>query len=479
MSQIGRILMILIAVNLLISFASANDSPYASISREGSSKIIDSVVVSVCEELILSGHNSKDYDGSIEYYHWYDGEKLLSQESTVSLTIKDTSTKEIKLVATDNGEKTDEAKILVYSHPTQDPTIGSISGPGDSDLYQTDSFSVAVKVPKNGDEFQKLEIAWDYDEEIIEKTKEDKRSRRAGEEYMVTFQGLKPGRTKIIFSATNLCGKIESEEVEIRISSSQSPKIRAMNIPLGVQEGKRFEISADVSNCEEGCSYRYEIVNLGYFDRPVVASSGNQVIRTKLHEEGSYGVNLTVTNKAGVSTKFYESFEVENTENDPPIADASATAKYAVIDEAIQLNGTKSHDDGKYLIFRWLLKDRKTGEYNEIFPNQQKNSVRNFNFTRTGRHEIRLIVEDDAFPSLKSKAYDFSIDVIASQEELEASSIVVKKTENIPQSYRPSRAPTRADNEIPIAEILAIPGFELLAAILALLLVARTSRRDL
>lgn len=475
-----RLIMLLFAVSMLIPFASANDSPYANINKQGSAEIIDSVVTNVCEELVLSGRRSSDPDGNVAEYCWYDGDKLLSDEVTLVLKITDTSTKSIKLVVTDNEGKTDSTIIRVYSHTTPDPRI-SLSNPNGV-LYQTDEFMVTAIVPKIGNEFQELDLKWDYDEEIIKKVKENKKVHKdIGEEYQTIYKALKTGNTKISFSGTNLCGETAKEEVNVKISSSKSPKIEKIIIPETlIREEERFEISAEVSNCD-GCEFFFEIFNSEYPNSEAIFTSKTEKIYLTL-DQGLYQVNLTIRNKAGDSVLEWDIFEVPNTKNDMPIADASATEKYAVIDSDFTLDASKSYDDGEISHVQFFLLNVNTNKYELI---RESNSLFcNYTFTRSGIKKLFLLVRDDNFPSLKSKPYAFQVVVVNSEEQKEKvirTGEIKKKTtqQSKAVSYQlPSKEELRDRKNKELPRIY-LPGFEFPLTFLVIIIIARKSRKGL
>ena len=470
-----KLMMLLFAISMLIPFASANDSPYANINKVGSAEIIDSVVINVCEELVLSGRRSSDPDGSVEEYHWYDGDKLLSEEVTLILEITDTSTKSIKLVVTDNKGKTDETIVKVYSHLTPDPKI-SLSNPNGV-LYQTDEFMVIAIVPKNGNEFQKLDLKWDYDEEIVKKVKENKRIRKDGEEYQLTFKALKPGNTKISFSGTNLCGETAEEEVNVKISSSKSPKIEEIIIPEGIREEERFEISAEVSDCN-GCQYLFEVFNSEYPGSEAISTSETEKICLTL-DYGLYHVNLTVKNKEGISAFKWDIFEVPNTKNDKPVADASKTAKYAVIDTAFTLDASKSRDDGKISYCQFFLLNTNRNKYEQIY--EGNSLICEYSFTRSGLQKLFVLVRDDAFPSLESKPYPFQVIVVDSEKQKKkvVKTEEVKKQPKVVIPYQPPSEEELKDRRNKELARIYLPGFEFPLTFLVIIIIARKSRRDL
>ncbi|MCK5085443.1 hypothetical protein KAK05_01900 [Candidatus Parcubacteria bacterium] len=475
-----RLIMLLIAVNMLVSFASANDSPYASINRMGSPEIIDSVVVNVCENLILSGERSYDPDGNVANHSWYDGDKLLSEKSILILRITDTATKNIKLVVTDNEGKTDSTTIVVYSHSTPDPKIRIMSSK--DTLYQTDEFMVTFVVPKINDELQRLVLRWDYDIEVIQKIKKYRRVRKDTEEYQMTFKALKPGNTKISFSATNLCGKTIEKEIDVKILSSKAPKIEEIIIPDGIREEERFEISAEVSNCENGCEFFFKIFNLEYPDSKAISAFETEKIHLNL-DQGLYQVNLIVRNKAGVSVFKSDSFEVPNTKNDLPIADASKTEKYAVIDTAFRLDGSASYDDGEISHVWFFLLNTKTDKYEPICDSNRK--FCSYNFTRSGPQKLFLLVNDDTFPSLESKPYAFQVVVVASEERKEEiiKTGEIKKKKNTqqpkPVSHQPPSEEELKDRRNKELIRIYLPGFEFPIAFLVIIIMARKSRKGL
>lgn len=483
MVEVSRVFIALFVISLYISSASANDSPYSLINREGSSEIIDSVTVNICEELVLSGQYSYDLDGKVEVFAWFDGDKLLSEEVFLVMRITDTTTKNIRLEVTDNEGKTDESTVLVYSHSTPEPRIDSmINSMADDDIYQTDEFEIVVTV--YGDKSQKLDFIWNYDEKIVEKIKESERIRGDNTEYRAIFVARTSGNSKISFSVTNLCGKTAVKGVDVSILSSQTPKIREIIIMEGdIREDEWFEISAEVSNCEGGCEYYWEIFNIGYLKELTVDSSNRETIAPRLKDEGLYEVNLTVTNKAGISVYKTDTFEVPNTKNDPPIADASATGKVAILDEVFQLNGSKSYDDGEDLTHHWFLKNGATNKYEEICLESIKKSVCYVNFSRTRKMDLRYVVGDSASPSLKSEPTYFSVEVVASKEDaMNEEETITGGTEGTasaqqvyqPLSYRNSQIINEEELERTINEM---PGFEFLVTFLAIIIMARTSGR--
>ena len=107
-----------------------------------------------------------------------------------------------------------------------------------------------------------------------------------------------------------------------------------------------------------------------------------------------------------------------------------------------------------------------------------------YNFTRSGVKKLFLLVRDDIFPSLESEPYAFQVVVVDSEEQKEKVIIVEIKKKNVQQprvvaSFQPPSEEELKDRRNKELARIYLPGFEFSLTFLAIIIMARKSRKGL
>lgn len=409
-----KLLILTVAVALMfvsqISLATANSYPYSVITVGNSVKSVDSTSAIVCEYVVLSGRYSNDIDGAIESCRWIENEETIGNKSgEITLYIKDTTTRIITFEVTDNEGGTGKSEIIIYANSNTEPKIKDIDTNINNDdlrIYPCQQFEVSAYI----DTDDEIDVVWDYDERIFQQIG---RSRVYRSEYSAEFAVLKnavSGNSKIKISAVDICGQKDEKEISIKISSSQKLEIEKINVPY-IEEGDRFSVSANVDTKEE-LKFFWTLTDLSRNDS-VVDTSNREVPRFRLSDEGFYKIKLTITNARGDSFSDFETFEIKNTQDDLPIADASLMLQSAVLHESIKFDGSESYDDSNISYYYWFWYNKAKGGYEEIYSG--RNPVFYHTINQAEEHKFYLVVSDDKepMPHQKSEPYYFKIYVRA------------------------------------------------------------------
>lgn len=460
--KMKKVIVLVIVVLLIfvsqISLASANSYPYSVITVGNSVKSVDSTRVIVCEYVALSGKYSADIDGTIKSYRWMENGKTIDESVEIILCIKDATTRIITLEVTDNEGGIGRSEIILYANSNTEPKIEDIDTDIDNDdlrVYPCQQFEVSARI----DTDDKIDVVWDYDERTFQQIGGSKVYR---DKYLAEFMVLRNAvgsNSKIKISAIDTCGQEDEKEISIKVSLSKKLEIEKINVPY-IEEGKRFSVSADIDT-EEELKFFWTLTDLSR--SRIVDTSDREISRFRLSDEGFYKMELTITNACGDSFSDFETFEIRNTQDDLPIADASLTPRSVMLHESVKFDGSKSYDDSNISYYYWFWYNKARNKYEEIYSG--RSSIFYYTINQTEEHEFYLIVSDDKepMPHQKSKPYYFKI--------------YVRATISPPVTPAPTQMPTRCfpqNQHTPTPEIPGI-GF---GSVIVILIIAVTTRKN-
>lgn len=378
----------------------------------------------------LDGSKSYDLDGSIARYDWYLGKDLYAQGRSAKVgsdIANHAGSYTFTLKVTDNGGASDsaDATFVVLDNPM--PHIDGLEYTAMSgNEIKNRNFLIA------GDVFQLEAVrgkfnhgetyVWKYDQGIFQKIANGNK---------VSFRVISDSiqsNPKIEVSAFNACG-IESNNVEIEIamrsSNQNSPPTPSIELPPEIYEGKTFSASSSGSQSGQGhndegdsiVDWRWEIKT---WDGKVILRSTAQNPLFTIENSGIFVAHLWETDSFGAIGYTNLSFSVMEAENDPSVADASATSKTAIFGQNFTLNASKSRDpDGRPedSISRYEWYDMTYDPVNGKKLCGSSRPVCIAVFNRTGIHNIRLKVFDAGALGTEVIA-DIKINVISSPQVL-------------------------------------------------------------
>jgi len=375
-----------------------------------------------CESVELDGSGSRDLDGWITEYKWtcnsqvFIGKKvILGKEFT-----QNPGTYRFTLKVTDNGGISHETETVFRVWNNPHPYIKEIrcryKTEDESNDFLVSGDKISIEVILSDKECGRITYDWDYDSRIFRKT---------GGGSKVTFEVI-PGEAewktyKIGVTVLNACGdESNRKEVEVEIKplqSNQPPKVKIV-LPANVLEGKRFQVSSFGSTTgnknEEGdkiIGWNWKITDEGKIE---VKASPRENPRFTLEDSGIFNISLEITDRFGATGSDFTYFRVNETENDPPVADASLTQRTVFHGEEFTLDGSRSRDpDGKRgKAISWYVWTDTTYNNEEICRSRKPTCTAVLN--RTGPHRIKLTVIDTGFPEPSEDDDIVEINVIES-----------------------------------------------------------------
>jgi len=467
-------------------------------SQPVSKPVVDPNKIFECEgPPTLDGSASYDIDGSIASFDWYLGKILYASGKNVKVTsdiANHAGSYVFTLKVTDNGQASDSRDVIFTVMGNPMPHIDNLKYAAISGseikkrnfLMAGDVFQLeAVRGASNHGET----YVWKYDQGIFQRISDGNRV-----SFKVISDSIQSS-PKIGVSAFNACS-IESNRMEIEIpirslGQNSLPK-SSIELPPEVYEGKRFTASSTGST--SGQDYDEEGDSIVNWRWEITAYEGNVILRSTaknpqftIGNSGVFTAHLWVTDSFGKVGYGNLSFPVIEAQNDPSVADATATAKTAILGQNVTLNATRSRDpDGRArdAIKRYEWFDLT---YDEKLCSSEKPTCIVV-FTRPGAHKIRLKVFDAGILG-EGIISDIIINVVSSLPQ--APSQPVAQVNNAPNKISAGTLPTSGVKETPIdpQEVLRrskakqteefptgakpAPGMEAIAAIVTIMAIAR------
>ncbi len=394
--------------------AAVNNQPVAKM------KIMPNGIYACEGTITLDGSESSDSEGAIVKYGWEINGKFVGESKIIMIGDEyknNSGTYSVKLTVTDNGGLTDETEgsFVVKDNPA--PSITELR-------YKKLSDSSKEKKLVFGDKFQ-LEARkgksnhgeiyeWIYDEKVF------KKNRDGAEVPFEVISNEASGNYEIAAFAVNACGKKSNQqsiEVEVDSGVSNTAPTPEIVIPETILEGKSFQVSSAGSKTGQGYNESGDSIEkwswkISDFKNKEIKTSSRENPRFTIEDSGVFTANLCLTDKFGKIGCANETFIVNEAENDPPVANASATEKNADYGKNFTLNATWSYDpDGRsedaIKRYKWFDKT-----YNEELCSSSR-PICSVKFFRTGDHRILLTVSDNSFPTVE-RSIEISVKVVES-----------------------------------------------------------------
>ncbi len=487
MKNLYKIATVLFAVYLLSGSAGAvaNDKPVAAIES-------DSPWVYACENFNLKS-KSIDKDGFITRQEWtldQNGKGVfLGSQPEIILGLPYTKVVgdlDVSLEVTDNSNdpatSKDTETIRLYTKPNPAPRIDRIDKSGfpnnRGSFYPGEKFSLnAVMYPDAI--MRSAQVKWNYDKSIFRFSSDTV----ANPEVTVV---LAPDSYEffslISVEVTNACGEKGSQEIRIpvrKIPVNSPPKIKLI-VPGSANENTEFWISSAGSTTGNGynepedlLSYSWSCNRQGVKEN--LCASGDNAILVRFPDGGILiEVSLKVCDEFGACDSAKSNVFIEETEDDAPIADASATARTAYSGEDVVLDCSRSSDDRTNMdqgvqTCLWTL---TTVVKNTVITEQvfSKNKTQKHKFNISGIWNVQLQVRDGAMQLSAPNAMQINIlkrtaplaaivgaTPVAPQVEYAASTPVSKK--ELPPFVAPQPKAANASSAFLAIAIIVIAHF--------------------
>lgn len=445
------------------------------------------------EQAKLYGVDSHDLDGVIAKYEWYLLKNFYGEGKVVDVRpeiLNNPGTYIFTLNVTDDEGSwaTQNVVLIVTSNPIpyiKELEYRAIGGPEvkernfliKGDIFQLEAI---MESADNGEHY-----LWEYDENVL---------KIIGDGKLVSFEVISDSfqsKQKIEVSAFNTCGKQGNKmkiDLEMGSAGQNSAPESKIELPPKIFEGKSFQLLSSKSTTGQGFSehkdkivkWKWEITTL---NGTVLDRSDTQNPSFQMDNSGNFVAHLLVTDSFGATGDSFEPFEAIEADNDPSVADASATSKTAIQSENFTLNASRSWDpDGTpdKAISRYEWKDMTFKE--EICRSTKPVCVVVFN--RPGVHKIRLTVFDAGVLGEDGIYSDIAINVISPTQDL------TSESNNTSSNGQQKVSPTSRVQEAPIdvkkalektdsgkteefpASTKPAPGMEAIIAIIAIFAMA-------
>ncbi len=412
-----KILSIISLVCWLSIPVSANDNPVAGIEA-------NSPRVYACENFILKS-NSIDKDGWITGQEWTlkQGERNIFLGSQPEITLGLPYTRavgdlEVFLEVTDNSNdpatNKDTESIRLYTRPNPAPRIERIDQsefPNNrGSFYPDEKFSLNAIMYSDAI-MGSATIKWNYNKSIFYFSSDAV----ANPEVMVVsapdsyeFYSL------VTVEVTNACGEKGTGEIRIpvkKIPVNSPPKVKLI-VPSSANESAEFWLSSAGSTTgngynepEDSLTYSWSCFRQGVKDN--LCASGDSAVLVAFSDGGILvDVSLKICDEFGACDSAKSGVFIEETEDDVPTADASATARTAYLGENFSLDCSLSKDDRDAMdaglqFCRWKLWTTVTDPAGktlvvteELLPTKKKVIPYKFNISGVWNAELR--VSDEA-----------------------------------------------------------------------------------
>jgi hypothetical protein len=372
-----------------------------------------------CQEIVLDGSRSVDPDGKIISWEWrmqfQDKEIFLGDSPKITLAKPLTSIPgyyKILLTVADNGTppKSDSRATYIKIKENKVPKIEKIemSFPDRQVsrwVSQGDEFYFEA-ILKSETKDDPVNYLWRYDSFLFNFS--DPTSAKT---KVTVLKGI-PGTYKIKVEVTDTCEQKDSAEISIEIIRNSPPKAK-ISVMTAVNESEYFLIdgSGSTSGQEtdeaEDRIERFEWWWTKFNDSEILGWANGEKPWIKISDSGVYDLYLKVADSHGAENTTKKTIIVRETEDDPPIANASRTNRTAILGENFTLDGSASTDDRQIEYYIWKIEYRFAGRYSfeEIWTKKPRI---NYTFERAGEHKITLTVRDTAF-SLQEASATFTV----------------------------------------------------------------------
>jgi PKD repeat protein/N-acetylneuraminic acid mutarotase len=286
----------------------------------------------------FTGSNSSDDVGVVEYFwDFMDGSTSTEADPTHSFPIQ--GTYEVSLTVTDAEglTDTDTITILVTTETTNEPPVAIVSANplnGDAPLIvqftgnaSTDDVAIAT-------------YFWDFND--------GNTSAMVDPEHIFNT----PGTYEVELTVTDGDGLSDTESITITVTGSgnQAPNAIATGSPLTGSAPLEVAFTGSASTDDGGVvSYAWDFMDGS-------SSSDADPIHT-FTQEGTYNVELTVTDVEGLTDTATVTIIVGEIENQAPIAVAQASPTSGESPLLVSFTGSNSSDDSDIISYAWDFMD--------------------------------------------------------------------------------------------------------------------------
>lgn len=416
------IAVILLSVNIAAGF---NQPPLAEI--QGAREIL------ACGYLILDGSKSFDPDGNITSWQWRveresDGKvwNVTGKKLVIEPPLSNTSGYyKVTLIVTDNGgadAKTASKTVGFNIAPNGAPQIEVIEIIDDQDndgiFFETERFGLRVRL-REGSNDDSLIWNWEYKDKIFYFSNSSIPNPSV---LVVSAPTVYETYYTLKAVARDTCGQKSEKEINVAVRKkvADSPPRAKITDPSSVRESQSFVVDGSESKTgagydEKGDELTYEWKWTKFGKNQTLGYAYGEYTTLTFPDGGvAFTVYLTVKDKSGQTDSTNTTIFVEETEDDRPVADASATLRTAALGENFTLNGNRSSDDRTYrdgnLSYVWKLYANFGGVAweDEVYT---RKSEYTYKFQRVGVYSVMLTVRDSSFQEGSSGT---SVNVVSS-----------------------------------------------------------------
>lgn len=315
-------------------------------------------------EVTFAGSNSTD-DSNIDKFLWdfKDGSEATSPNPTHTFTTVGVYEVELTVVDEQGLSSTDVVTITVTEDQNEAPksiiTATPVSGEAPLEVTFNGSGST--------DDNSIASYAWDL--------KDGSNANAANFKHTYT----KAGTYEVDLTVEDENGLTNTTSITITVTepSNEAPNaVVSANKTSGVAPLNVQFIGINSTDDKEITSYTWD------FKDGATAATGNP--SHTFSSGGTYNVNLTVTDKEGLSSQKSITITVTNPQNQPPVANVSANPISGEAPLLVQFLGNSSTDDKAITNYNWNFKDGATAT--NINPSHT--------FTSAGSYIVDLTVKD-------------------------------------------------------------------------------------
>ena len=340
--------------------------------------------VAVGDRLVLDGSASMDPDGVIQHYHWSFGDGEQADGVQVAHRYAQPGIYDVELTVTDdtqlaNNQHRDRLKVKVNAPPSPVPTWSpAVACPG-----ETVAFDGGGSLDRDG---RITRWGWRFGDGA------------EGEGARVRHAYTEPGRYAVTLSvADDSTSSNSTAHITRTIWVNQSPRAAIGTLPKGCPgQPLRFDASRSLDPDGELVGHRWSFGDAG---------EGEGVVQEHVYATaGRYPVRLLVQDDSGSACGTGEAV-TEAVVNSAPKARIEASSRLMHADgahEAILFDASASSDaDGDPLVYLWDFGDGHQGRGPKVAHA----------FSRPGRYQVRLRVQDDSGTACADGSEEIQIQV--------------------------------------------------------------------
>lgn len=303
-------------------------------------------------------------------------------------------------------------------------------------VYAGEKFNLNAIIDSNSVS-GKMSLKWSYDGNILSFSDDT----ISNPTVTVIYSPTKDYETytTIKIKITNPCGKSAEKEISVAVREKplNSPPVAKIIVPGNgiVNEDQTFTVDGSTSTTgsiggsgfnEPEDSLTYGWICWEHYSGKALCYGSSGQINVRIADGGVLvDFWLRITDKYGATSDAFAQVFVNETQDDCPIADISATGDVAYLGENFSLDCSRSRDDREIATCAWTI----TAKFGDIAWKKEivsKNLIAQYPFEQMNEYNIHLIVRDGSFH--ESPGVDKKIRVIKRPE----TKIAEIKTETTP-----------------------------------------------